>query len=299
MPAPCPKPMPYDIVHHMKDKYSAVWISYSSISDYLKCPRAYYLKNIYRDPKTNNKLSLMQPALALGQAVHDVLESLSLKPQDERFVIPLVDQLEEKWKRVHGEMGGFTSEAQEEEYKQRAKDMLARVDSHRGPLTKKAIKIRQELPFYWFSEEDNIILCGKIDWLEYIESSDSVRIIDFKTGKYDEDPDSLQLPMYLLLAANCQNRPVTGAQYWYLGHDNEPVDVSLPSLDEAKTRVEEVAKRVVLARKLERFVCKNKDGCPVCRPYELIVSGQAKYVGLGTTRKQDVYIIPKKVPTEE
>lgn len=283
----------------MKDKYSAVWISYSSVSDYLKCPRAYYLKNIYRDPKTNNKLSLMQPALALGQAVHDVLESLSLKPQEDRFKIPLVSQLDLAWQRLHGELGGFSSDQEEEDFKQRARDMLSRVQSHPGPLEKKAIKIRQELPFYWFSEEDNVILCGKIDWLEYLESSDSVRIIDFKTGKYDEDPDSLQLPMYLLLATNCQNRPVSGAQYWYLGHDNEPVDVTLPTLEAAKTRVEEVAKRVVLARKLERFVCKNKDGCPVCRPYELILSGHAKYVGKGTNRNQDVYIIPKKTPTEE
>src|SRR3990167_11317573 len=61
----------------IKDKFSAVWISHSSIGDYLKCPRAYYLKNVYRDPKTNHKITLMQPSLALGQIVHEVIESLS------------------------------------------------------------------------------------------------------------------------------------------------------------------------------------------------------------------------------
>ena len=81
----------------MKDKYSATWISYSSMSDYLKCPRAYFLKNIYRDPKTNHKITLIQPALALGQVVHDVIDTISLLPVEKRLAIPLTDRLEEKW----------------------------------------------------------------------------------------------------------------------------------------------------------------------------------------------------------
>jgi len=45
-----------------------------------------------------------------------------------------------------------------------------------------------------------------VDWLEYKEETDSVRIIDFKTGKFDEDPDSLQLPIYYLLATHTQTK---------------------------------------------------------------------------------------------
>ena len=78
----------------MKDKYSAVWVSHSSISDYLKCPRAYYLKNVYRDPKTNRKISVMEPPLALGQAVHEAIESLSALPVEERFTTPLLERFE-------------------------------------------------------------------------------------------------------------------------------------------------------------------------------------------------------------
>jgi len=239
----------------------------------------------------------MQPPLALGQAVHDVLESLSMQPVEERFDVPLVEKLESVWKKVSGNFGGFITPQEELEYKNKAQTMLERVDKHRGPLMKKAIKIRQELPYYWFSEEDNLILCGKIDWLEYLEDSDSVRIIDFKTGKCDEDPDSLQLPIYLLLTSNCQTRPVTGAQYWYVNHDNEPVDVSLPTQEDAQKRVGDVARKIALARKLERFVCKNKEGCPICRPYELVVNGHATYVGTGN-HKQDIYIIPQKSSQE-
>jgi len=67
------------------DKFAATWVSHSSICDFQHCPRAYYLKNIYKDPKTNRKLQIISPPLALGQVVHTVLESLSKLPADKRF----------------------------------------------------------------------------------------------------------------------------------------------------------------------------------------------------------------------
>lgn len=276
----------------VKDKFSAVWVSHSSISDYLKCPRAYYLKNIYRDPKTNHKIMLMQPALALGQVVHEVIESLSTLPVESRFTHSPLDAYEKKWESVSGNLGGFMNPTEEELFKARGATMIERVIDHPGPLAQKAIKIRQDLPYFWLSEEDNIILCGKIDWLEYNEKDDSVRIIDFKTGKFDEDPDSLQLPIYLLLTMNCQSRRVTGAAYWYIDRDDTPIDVPLPDEKNAFTRVMEAAKKIALARKLEHFKCPQKDGCRSCRPYEAIVSGQALFVATGGY-SQDIYILKK------
>ncbi len=275
----------------MKDKYSAIWVSHSSISDYLKCPRAYYLRNVYRDPKTNHKISPMAPALALGQTVHEVIESLSTLPVEDRFTQRLMDRYAKCWEKVSGQRGGFTTPEEEEKFRVRGEEMIARVVDHPGPLTHKTIKIRQDLPYFWLSEEDNIILCGKIDWLEYIDESDSVRIVDFKTGKFDEDPDSLQLPIYYLLASRCQTKTVTGISYWYLNRDPEPVAMDLPDRDDALTRILEYAKRIALARKLGRFVCKEKDGCRACRPLEAIVAGKAKLVGVNDFG-QDLYILP-------
>jgi len=274
----------------MKDKYSAVWVSHSSMSDYLKCPRAYFLRNVYRDPKTHHKISLMAPALALGQAVHEVIESLSTLPIEKRFEDSLLVKFDRVWEKVSGKKGGFADADQEETYKSRGREMIKRVLDNPGPLKNKAIKIRQELPYYWLSEEENIILCGKIDWLEYVESTDSVRIVDFKTGKFDEDPDSLQLPIYYLLASHCQNRPVSGVMYWYINRDTEPQVQDLPDLKKSEERVMEIAKRVKLARTLERFVCKSKDGCNACRPLEAIVLGKATFVGLNDFG-QDLYVL--------
>lgn len=273
----------------LKDKFSAVWVSHSSIGDYLKCPRAYFLKNIYRDPKTNHKIMLMQPPLALGQAVHEVVESLSSLPVESRFAESLLKRYDVAWKAISGKMGGFTSEDEEMKFKTRGASMIQRIMDNPGPLKNKAIKLRQELPYFWLSEEDNIILCGKIDWLEYIETSDSVHIIDFKTGKFDEDPDSLQLPIYVLLAAKCQTRNVAKVSYWYLDRDDIPTEVPLVDVETAQSRLLTIAKKVQLARKLEHFKCAKTDGCRVCRPYEAIISGRAKFIGVGGY-SQDIYI---------
>ena len=273
-----------------KDKYTAIWVSHSSIGDYLKCPRGYYLKNVYKNPKTNKKMSIMSPALALGQTVHEVVESLSVLAVVDRLKIPLLDKYNLAWTKVAGEKGGFKDETQEQEIKARGVAMLERITQNPGPILRKAVKIRQDLPYFWLSDEDNIILCGKIDWLEYLTETDSVSILDFKTGKYDEDPDSLQLPIYLQLVKNCQNRPVAGAAYWYLDRDDTPKLVALPDSDESYKKILAVAKRVALARKLNHFQCPKADGCRNCRDLELAAAGKAKFVGTNDFG-QEVYVI--------
>lgn len=284
--------MPLIFINNMPDKYTAVWVSHTSISDFLRCPRAYYLKNVYRDPETNRKIKLMAPPLALGQAVHEVLESLSVLPKDTRFAEPLMVKLDRAWEKVKGKKGGFYSEETEYKYKQRAQEMMRRVMNNPGPLGRLAVKMQMDLPFYWLSEEDNIILCGKIDWLEYFPETDSVQIVDFKTGKADEQEDSLQLPIYHLLVHNCQKRKVVGAGYWYLDSSDELAIKKLPDLDESKTRVLEIARQIKLARQLNRFKCpQGDDGCRSCREMEMILDGQAEYVGEDEYRN-NVYILP-------
>jgi len=146
------------------------------------------------------------------------------------------------------------------------------------------------LPYYWLSKEDNIILCGKLDWLEYDESSDSVHIIDFKTSKNEEDDESLQLPIYCLLATNCQSKPVRGVHYWYLEKSTELTDKPIPDLVEKESQILDIAKKIKLARQLNVFKCPHKTGCHVCRPFEAVLRGEAEYVGVGSYR-EDIYVL--------
>ncbi|MDD3661801.1 MAG: PD-(D/E)XK nuclease family protein [Candidatus Dojkabacteria bacterium] len=280
------------------DKYSALWVSHSSISDFLTCPRAYFLKNVYKDPKSGHKIQLISPPLALGQAVHQVIESLSVLPVNRRFETPLVEKLESAWQNVSGTRGGFPDSDVEQRYKRRAEDMLRRVTQHPGPLLNLAVKIPGDLPQYWISEEENIILCGKLDWLEYNEETTGIHIIDFKTGRSTEDENSLQLPIYLLLATNCQKHPVEKASYWYIDRDDEPSKQKLPDIEESEETILKVAKKMKLARQLGSFLCPT-DGCDACKPYEAIVRGEGTLVGT-SDRRQDIYMLePETVLQEE
>lgn len=277
-----------------QDKYSAVWVSHSSISDFLKCPRLYYLKNIYKNER-GKKITLTSPALSLGIAVHETVEGLKNYKVEERFSKPLQETFEKEWAKVSGKMGGFKTGAEEAEVKERGKNMVLRVAKNPGPLLNKTIKLPASRngmpPNYFISQEDNIILNGKIDWLEYIESDDSLRVIDFKTGKNEEKKDSLQLPIYMLLLTALQKRKISGAAYWYLDKDNSPVDVPLPDIKKAHNIVLAHARKVKEAREKNEFNCpRGPGGCFACKPMEKILKGEAEFVGIGNYG-QEIYIV--------
>jgi len=282
----------------MQDKYTATWVSHSSINDFLLCPRAYYLKNVYKDPKTGHKIQLMTPPLALGQAVHNILESLSSIDREDRFSKSLPEMFKKEWEKFSGEKGGFLNEKHEQHYHNRGIDMLNNVYHNPGLLNNLAVKIKQDLPQFWLSEEDNIILCGKIDWLEYLPDTDSVHIIDFKTGKGKEDSNSLQLPIYRLLVENCQERKATKASYWYLENDKLCTEQKLPKTDESRELVLNIARKIKLARQLKKFDCPEGDsGCPYCRDIKRIADGEGKFIGYDSFR--DVYILKDEEIAED
>jgi ATP-dependent helicase/DNAse subunit B len=282
----------------MQDKYTAVWLSHSSISDFLKCPRAYFLRNVYKDPLTGKKISLINPALALGQIVHEVLERLSVLPIAKRFDEPLLEKFEHSWQKVTGQKGGFENKEQEEKFKKRGQKMIQRVVKNPGPLKKLAVKIKTDLPYFWLSEKDNLILCGKIDWLEYLKKSDSVHIIDFKTGRGTESNSSLQLSVYHLLVKNCQKRKVTKASYWYLDRNQKPTPQKLPDFKKAAQKILTIGKRIKLQRQLEKFDCpEGRSGCRYCRPLEKILTNEATLVATNSFG-QNVYVL-KKPPSSD
>ncbi len=286
----------------MPDKYSAVWVSHSSMGDFLKCPRSYYLKNMYKNPKTGKKMNIVSPALSLGSAVHEVVEGLAVYPAEKRFEHPeeLLVRFDQVWEKFKGKKGGFKTEEEEQAAKERGKSMIQRVIDNPGPLKEKIVKLKEGemLPNFYLSEKDNIILCGRIDWLGYKPEDDSIHILDFKTGKHEENSDSLQLPIYQLLLNNLQKRKVTGASYWYLDSDNEPKEVALPNLEDSFERVYEVAKKVSDARARAQiegvekvFTCpRGETGCFGCAPFEKIIKGEAEFLGTGEWG-QEMYMV--------
>jgi RecB family exonuclease len=287
----------------MPDKYTAVWVSHSSIGDFLKCPRLYYLHNVYKDPVTRQKMSIVTPHMSLGIAVHEVLEGLGDFPAHERMTRDLQATFEEAWQNVSGKKGGFLSEEQEMEFKNRGKQMIDNVIKNPRFLTNKRIKLPREQmnPNFYLSEDDNVILNGLVDWIEYLPD-DTLHLIDFKTGKHEEKEQSLQLPIYLLLCNALQKRRVSRASYWYLESD-KMIEKELPDAITAETSVIEIARKVKEARVrgIDKggFDCpQGKDGCAHCLPYEEILKSKrnepssAEFVGSGGFG-QDMYIVHK------
>ncbi len=270
-------------------KYKAVWVSHSSMGDFLKCPRLYYLSNIYRDPKTKNKISIVNSHMVLGLTVHNVLESLLNFPSKERFKNSLLEKFEKEWNQFPKIEEIFEDQDQIDNFKELGISMIKRVEESPNPLDNKAVKIKDDLPHFWLSEKENIVLCGKIDWLEYVEEENGVKVIDFKTGKNKEINSSLQLPIYRLLVENCQSFDVLGASYWYLRHDDNPVLFNLPDSDESRKKVLEVALKIKEAREKEDFSC-SRDGCYYCEPYEKIIKGEGKFIGRGDYG-DDLYVL--------
>jgi len=175
--------------------------------------------------------------------------------------------------------------------------MLRRVTNNPGPLANKAVKLKEKLPSFWLSEDDNIILCGKIDWMEYITSDDSVHIIDFKTSKSEEDGQSLQLPIYILLASRLQKRPVTKISYWYLDFSDYLTTKELPETVTAEQELLRIGKQIKLARQLNKLECKT-GGCRHCAEMERILQGEGELVGMDETNK-DIYILPSAPVSED
>ncbi len=279
----------------VQDKYSAVWVSHSSIGDFLKCPRAYFLHNMYKNER-GKKINLVNPHLSLGIAVHETLEGLLQYKAEDRLKKPLLETFEKNWRLVSGKIGGFKTSEEEQEAKERAKMMIERVARNPGPLIQKAVKLQPHdnnmPPNFYLSEEHNIILSGKIDWLQYVPEDDSVRVVDFKTGKNDEQADSLQLPIYALLLNALQKRKVSGAAYWYIERNDEPTPVVLPEITTAQERVMAAAMKVKEAREKKEFLCpRGEKGCFACAPFEKIIKGEAELVKVDESRKTELYLV--------
>ena len=280
-----------------EDKYKAIWLSYSAIKDFLNCPRAYYFRYVYRNPKTGKKISIAKPALSLGSVVHSVLDQISVLPTKSRFDVSLTDRFEKEWTSVTGKRGGFSEMQEETLLKARGCSMIERIEKNPGILALPAVKIKEDIPYYLFSKEENLILCGKIDWLSYDEKNNSVHIVDFKTGKVRESDGSLQLPIYILLTTNCQKRPVSGASYWYLESEDEPIPVQLPNVADSERTIMDVGMRIKLARQLNHFKCisDEKQGCRYCASLGAIVNGKGEFVGSSAWGDEVYYLSPHEL----
>lgn len=279
--------------------YRATWLSPSSLADYDKCPRLYWLHNVFKHPRSGRKIQIVNPHLSLGSAVHTTLESIRALPREKRqeALRHLEERFEGAWKNVSGTQGGFTSQEEEQIFGQRGRNMIQRVQENPRFLSNLALKVPtkegEKIPTIWLSEDDELVLCGAIDWIEYLEDEKAMHIIDFKTGRTEESGDSLQLPIYLLILSEKMKTPVARMSYWYLDQEGQPlVHVELPNLEEVTQQLIEKGRTIKALRAQEKIEC-STGGCRHCTPYESVLSGHASFVGVDYNMRKDLYLVKK------
>lgn len=271
---------------------NAVFISPSSLADFDKCAQLYFYKNVYRSPR-GLKIQITNPALALGQAIHDTLENFLRFPSSDRDKNLLMEKFEFAWGNISGGKGGFASVPEEKEYKDRALEMLNRFWQNDHFKNTEMTKI----PGFPKAELGNdLILTGKLDWLE--EDKDGYHLVDFKTGKNEEKEDSQQLPIYAVLISGIFKTVKIRASYWYLDKDSEIVSFPLPEIEETTKYLKRKGEIIKMVRSTNSYRCQSGgESCWACRDILAVAQGKGKLVNMDPiNRKQEIYILPKETP---
>ena len=271
----------------MYKKY--LWISHSAINTFDRCPQAYYYQYQYRNPETGNRLQIVNPYFSLGLSVHQTIEELASMSVKERLEISLRDRFEDIWKDYSGKQGGFISEKQEKEFKDRGEMMIDRVVNS-DFLEKPSTEIKEQVPSIDLIPEKDIKLVGSLDWIRVMKGS-GYHIIDFKTGKNKESKNSLQLPIYNILANEKLDGDVKKFSYWYLNSDDELTPYELGSIEESLEIIKEKALEIERHVDNNDYPCHYNGKCFACGDYHRIFNGQAEFLGTDPDSGKDLYFV--------
>lgn len=267
----------------------AIFLSHTTLKDFLNCPKAFYLKNIYRDPRHNYKLQLASPYLTLGALVHNVIKNFLENKQQTTLITP-EEQFRNFWQKYRGKRGGFNSIEEEVIFGKRGLKMLENFQRNYS-------KLDLPLPLIDFPKYplvDNVVLHGNMDYVGQ-RPDGSLHVIDFKTGSKDED-SAIQLYIYAILAENNYNKEVSKASFWYLDRDDTPKEVVLDPLEPQIDWLVEKGLEVKKAIEENVWVCKNGDQpCRDCRDYTAILEGKGEHVFSDDAFKKEVYFLPKDI----
>lgn len=274
---------------------NAVFISPSSLADFEKCPKLYYYRHVYKTPDTGLKIQIINPALALGQAVHDTIERFVLLEPSARTKSALEEIFATVWQGLSGEKGGFGSADEEKTFRERGEAMLENFFGNDHFLMAQKAKMPE---FLKAELGDDLILTGKLDWIEKV--GDGYHLVDFKTGKNEEKEGSVQLPIYVVLAGKILGTDDIKASYWYLDQGKELRDFSLPDLPEFALDLKRKGLVIKKSRLTNSFVCPKGESCWACRDMMTVIVGKkGKLVSIDSARKQEIYILPKEEEKKE
>lgn len=275
------------MIAKQEQKYipGALFISYTGLKDFLKCPRSFYLKNIYRDPKSGYRIQIASAPMTLGSLVHDGIKWY-LQTGRNAAKEAVVAKFRNHWLKYRGKKGGFASNKEEGEFGKKGLKMIDNFFENLGVL-------EENLPAYDFFRyriDESIVLNGRLDFLGVLPDG-SLHVLDFKTGSKDEE-DSTQLHTYAIMAESYFQKPVGKISYWYLERDSAPKEAVLDPLEEKLEWLTEKCRQVQEAVKVGEWVCIGGK-CQDCKRYEAIIAGEGEFQFSDNDFKKDVYYLPR------
>lgn len=280
-----------------KIDYSKIY-SPSKLDMFSKCPKSYhfyYLDPVYKQIK--NELKKLPKNIwsfqTLGKAVHNAITLFYHSPPKERTQDLLVKHLKKTWRSEIiwnqdpplGNWGGFgTIEEERNSYRQ-ATLMLKNF--------LKMAEIEPEIEYLptedfnrSIDDYKNLItplsadfdISGKFD-LIIKDENENLSIVDFKTGKNDDD-DAFQLRFYKILAETNLNKPVQKASFYFLkSAEKKEFDLGNWSSKEIKG---EILEKINVIKNTKNFetkpsklckFCLFKEFCPEKRNIDEIITG--------------------------
>ena len=155
-----------------KVKYSS--LSPTGMTNYLRCPKDYLIKNILHIP------SIKSPAQSYGTAVHKAYEDFFVEYQNRREV-PTINEFTKYFNNALE--NEILSKSELSHYQKDGHTLIKNYYSKNKDIF--TVPIHTEYSFYnhniYF---DGIPLTGKIDKIEWINPQEkTVKVIDYKTGR--------------------------------------------------------------------------------------------------------------------
>ncbi|MDD4201492.1 MAG: ATP-dependent DNA helicase [Candidatus Pacebacteria bacterium] len=154
----------------IKNTFLSKGLSATGLNNYLQCPLKYFYSNLLKIPKSPEKHQIY--GIAVHDALKDFFESLRYKKTDKNF---LLLKFSHYLKRKNLENSDF------EELKRKGEKALGGYyEFYKG---KWATNILSEFNIKSILFSPDILLSGKIDKIEFLDSKGNVNVVDYKTGK--------------------------------------------------------------------------------------------------------------------